>query len=152
MYGYGGESLPIYVDDQLTKETFLLFKETKQLKKIGIAFVWLSNGNILVRETSDSQITRIESFTQLKEFEQSLLLKKQTKDKSQNQTRDNITGHSHHVPKPTTRPNQRKQHSITTTQHRKQESYAHSHAQTQRKERSPVNVNASTDSEYMDTV
>lgn len=36
MYGYGDESLPIYVDDQLTKETFLLFKETKQLKKLAL--------------------------------------------------------------------------------------------------------------------
>lgn len=39
MYGYDGAAMPIYVEDQLTKETFYLFEETKKLKKIGVPFV-----------------------------------------------------------------------------------------------------------------
>lgn len=40
MYGYAGEARPIYVDEQLTKDTFLLLKYTKRLKKVGVNYVW----------------------------------------------------------------------------------------------------------------
>lgn len=35
MYGYDGDSKPIFVDEQLTKYTYTLFAQAKQLKKAG---------------------------------------------------------------------------------------------------------------------
>lgn len=77
MYGYDGDSKPIFVDEQLTKYTYTLFAQAKNLKKFGIKHVWVSNGDVLFRQTDDSQTKRINSSTQINEIEKSLTLSKQ---------------------------------------------------------------------------
>lgn len=70
MYGYAGEPQPIYVDTQITRESFLLFKLAKNLKKIGVKFVWLSlDGDILVREKPNAPIISIKNAAQISEIE-----------------------------------------------------------------------------------
>lgn len=76
MYGYGGEPLPIYVDPQLTRESFSLFKYAKKLKRVGIAFVWISvNGEILVRERPTSNIINVKTEVQIDEIERGIILR-----------------------------------------------------------------------------
>lgn len=76
MYGYGGEPLPIYVDPQLTRDSFTLFKYAKKLKKVGIAFVWISaNGEILVREKPTSNIINIKTTAQIDAIERECILR-----------------------------------------------------------------------------
>lgn len=60
-FGYSGVAHPIFVDHQLTTESFNLFLEAKKLKKVGVSFVWIANGNILVREKAGKPVTKITS-------------------------------------------------------------------------------------------
>lgn len=84
-YGYTDKSGPIYVDEQLTKQTFLLFKRAKELKRQGFKFVWISNGEILVRESETSPVIRITAESQIIEIENEILLsKKNTKGDKRN--------------------------------------------------------------------
>lgn len=76
MYGYHGEPRPIYVDEQLTSETFKLFKLTKKLKRIGVQFVWIADGKILVRERANAMIHNIKTMAQLHELEKEIILRK----------------------------------------------------------------------------
>lgn len=97
MYGYSGDAKPIYVDEQLTKESFLLFKRAKNLKKLGVKFVWISNGNILVRETPNDSVVQIKSIEQVNEIEQAIMMrntKKQNeaKKKNKNNTESSANG------------------------------------------------------------
>lgn len=79
MYGYDGASQPIYVDPQITRESFLLFKAAKQLKKVGVRFVWLTiDGEILVREKPNAPITNIKNAKQIREIEKAILLRDKT--------------------------------------------------------------------------
>lgn len=83
MYGYQGELKPIYVDEQLTRDSLLLFKRAKNLKKFGIKFVWISNGRILVRETTNGTVVNINSIEQVNEIEQSIMARDtQTKNEA----------------------------------------------------------------------
>lgn len=76
MFGYTGEVRPIYVDEQLTSQTFKLFKETKKLKRIGVKFVWIANGEVLIRETEQAKIHSIKQQSQLTELENDIVLRK----------------------------------------------------------------------------
>lgn len=76
MYEYDGDSVPMYVDEQLTKYTYTLFAQAKDLKKVGIKHVWVSNGDVLYRQTDDSQTKRIHSSSQIKEIEKAIMLSK----------------------------------------------------------------------------
>lgn len=77
MYGYKGENRPIYVDEQLTTQSFNLFKEAKKkLKRVGFKHVWIQNGDILVRETDNAKILNIRSLTQIIELEKEKTLRK----------------------------------------------------------------------------
>lgn len=67
--GFDDESNPIYVDEQLTKDTYKLFARAKQLKKIGIKYIWVANGQILIRETDEAKVTKILSECQVTELE-----------------------------------------------------------------------------------
>lgn len=89
MYGYSGDSKPIFVDEQLTKYTYSLFVQAKQLKKHGIKHVWVSNGDVLSIEADDSQTKRIHSSTHVKEIEKALSLskKKAVNNKSHQRTK-----------------------------------------------------------------
>lgn len=75
MFGYDGEPKPIYVDEQVTKDTFMLFLYAKKLKKIGCKFVWLSNGRVLTRINEESEFVQITQRSQVDEIETKLLLK-----------------------------------------------------------------------------
>lgn len=76
MYGYDGDSKPIYVDEKLTKYTYTLFAQAKELKKVGIKYVWVSNGNVLDKQNDDPQTKRIHSSLQIKEIEKAIMLSK----------------------------------------------------------------------------
>lgn len=82
MYGYAGESKPIYVDEQLTRQTFLLFKQAKNLKKVGCTYVWISNGDIMARVNSTSPFIKITQNHQVDELEKALILKKSSDNKT----------------------------------------------------------------------
>lgn len=82
MYGYVGESKPIYVDEQLTRQTFMLFKHAKSLKKLGCTYVWISNGDIMARINSTSPFIKITQKHQVDELEKVLILKKSSDNKS----------------------------------------------------------------------
>lgn len=77
-FGYGTDPMPVYVDEQLTKTTFLLFKRAKELKKVGVKFVWISNGEILVRKDENELVSRIVSETQIQGIENELLVADKT--------------------------------------------------------------------------
>lgn len=76
--GYTGERKPIYVDEQLTRDTFLLFKYAKKLKKIGFLYVWISSGDIMARKNSTSPFIRIKNRAHVDSIERDLLLSKQS--------------------------------------------------------------------------
>lgn len=82
MLGQEGEIKPIYVDEQLTRESYQLFSAAKGLKKIGMKHVWISQGDVLVREKDDSMVVKIQSQNQISEIEKKLVLN--TKGKSSN--------------------------------------------------------------------
>lgn len=117
MYGYDGDEKPIYVDEQLTKDTFLLFKHTKKLKKCGYRFVWLSRGNIMVRETSDSAFIKISTSKQVDELEKNQLLKKPKSTAGHNATPQQTVPQNHKKigKNNTTKPLQKNSTSVSDT-------------------------------------
>lgn len=54
-----GEPSKIFISEQLTTETGLLFKKARELRKFGIKYVWTSNGNVLLKSDSKSKTVRI---------------------------------------------------------------------------------------------
>lgn len=76
MLGYDGDEMPVYVDEQITKESFMLFKNAKKLKKVGYAYVWISNGDIMVRRNPKSPFIKITSQEQIDSLETAELLRK----------------------------------------------------------------------------
>lgn len=103
MYGYTGEARPIYVDEQLTRESFLLFKRAKNLKKFGVKFVWIANGNILAREAPNEAVIHIKTMDQITEMEHAITIRdkqvksevKRNKREERTATNDNDTGRTH---------------------------------------------------------
>lgn len=53
---FGDSDARIFVDEELTKETYHLFKHSKQLKGVGYKYVWHREGKILARKNDDSDI------------------------------------------------------------------------------------------------
>lgn len=49
----------IFVDEELTKETYNLFKYSKQLKGVGYKYVWHRDGKVLARKNDESKIIAI---------------------------------------------------------------------------------------------
>lgn len=95
-FGYNGDARPIFVDHQLTTASFNLFLEAKKLKKLGVAYVWIANGNILVREKAGRPATKVTSITQLKEIESEIILRTK-KDNKNNSINKHHTGGTHHT-------------------------------------------------------
>lgn len=83
MYGYKGEAKPIFIDEHVTAETYKLFTQAKLLRKCGIKYIWISNGEVLVREGDNSKVTRIVPSSQITDIETQLALKT---DKSNGRT------------------------------------------------------------------
>lgn len=88
-YGYTDKTGPIYVDEQLTKQTFLLFKRTKELKKQGYKFVWISNGEILARKNEKSTAIRITTESQVIDLENEILMSNEEKKAATKQKKHN---------------------------------------------------------------
>lgn len=65
---------PIYVNDCLTKENYLLLSATIKLKRFGIKFVWTQNGNILLRKSENTPIIRVRDKKHLDLIEEELIL------------------------------------------------------------------------------
>lgn len=76
MFGYNGDNKPIYIDEQLTKQTHYLLMRAKKLKALGIKYVWVSNGDILVRQKDGEKVSKITSEQQIDSIEKGLVLKK----------------------------------------------------------------------------
>lgn len=66
----------IWRREQVTKDTFMLFKYTKKLKQLGCKYVWLTNGHIMTRISSTARFVRITQKSQVDEIEKELLLKR----------------------------------------------------------------------------
>lgn len=59
----------IFVDEELTKATYDLFKRAKQeLRGVGYKYVWHRDGKILVRKSDDSRIVAIRNDDHLREL------------------------------------------------------------------------------------
>nr|CAI5857152.1 unnamed protein product [Callosobruchus analis] len=55
--GLGDSTTPIYVDEELTKETYVLFKKAKQLlREKGYKYVWHREGRILARKADGNNV------------------------------------------------------------------------------------------------
>lgn len=81
MCGYSGDNKPIFVDEQLTQQTYELLAQAKALKKLGVKYVWTSNGDILCRERDESPVTKIDSLAKVKAIEKKLVLSNKKKAK-----------------------------------------------------------------------
>lgn len=58
--------------------SFGLLKEAKKLKRIGVSFVWVANGSILIREKTGSAVIKITSMSQLNKIEHDIRLNANT--------------------------------------------------------------------------
>lgn len=89
MFSYEGESKPIYVDEQLTRDTFLLFKYAKKLKKVGCTYIWIANGDIMSRVNSTAPFVKIKRKQQVDKIERELIMKKQATQQSSDNSNHN---------------------------------------------------------------
>ncbi|CAH1962501.1 unnamed protein product [Acanthoscelides obtectus] len=62
------ESKRIFVDEELTKETYQLFKHSRQLKGVGYKYVWHREGKILARKNDGSDIIFIRNVNQVNDL------------------------------------------------------------------------------------
>lgn len=81
MYGYEGDARPIYVDEITTQHTRTILVAARRLRAVGVRFVWISNGDVLVREKEESKVVRVESIEHVERMERELTAKKGTKRK-----------------------------------------------------------------------
>nr|CAH7754778.1 unnamed protein product [Callosobruchus chinensis] len=64
--GLGDSTTPIYVDEELTKETYALFKKAKQLlREKGYKYVWHREGRILARIADGNNVIWVKNQTVL---------------------------------------------------------------------------------------
>ncbi|XP_050298775.1 uncharacterized protein LOC126737769 [Anthonomus grandis grandis] len=66
--GMGDSATPIYIEGELTKETYLLLKRTKQHLKDSYKYIWHRNGNILVRKADGERYLVIRNDMDLDEI------------------------------------------------------------------------------------
>lgn len=55
------EDRPIYVDEITTQHSRSLYSEACKLREYGIKYVWMSNGDVLVREKDGAKVQRVDS-------------------------------------------------------------------------------------------
>ncbi|XP_030751752.1 uncharacterized protein LOC115879200 [Sitophilus oryzae] len=59
----------IFVDEELTKETYALFKKAKEeLRGVGYKYVWHRDGKILSRKNDDSKVVAVRNESHLKDL------------------------------------------------------------------------------------
>lgn len=67
MIGQSNTPEPIYINHDLTKQNYQLFREAKQFKKENnFKYLWVSNGKILLRKSETSKTTLVRSRDDLK--------------------------------------------------------------------------------------
>lgn len=67
--GLGESSSYIFLDEELTQQTYQLFKKAKlQLKNIGFKYVWHRNGNILARKNDNDELIVIKNESVLEDL------------------------------------------------------------------------------------
>lgn len=66
--GLGESDSPIYIGEEMTKETYKLFKKAKGLKGVGFRFVWYRNGKILARKREGDDLVVIKGESQLNDL------------------------------------------------------------------------------------
>lgn len=66
--GLGTSEAPIFIDEELTKETYNLFKKAKALKELGYKYVWHRNGKVLMRKNDGDNAVHIKNDAALNEL------------------------------------------------------------------------------------
>lgn len=66
--GLGTSDAAIFINEELTKETYNLFKKAKNLKELGYKYVWHRNGKVLVRKNDGDNPVFISSESVLNEL------------------------------------------------------------------------------------
>ncbi|CAG9761287.1 unnamed protein product [Ceutorhynchus assimilis] len=59
--GLGEASTPIFISEDLTKQTYALFKRAKLLKEHGYKYIWYRNGNVLARKDDGQPVVAIKN-------------------------------------------------------------------------------------------
>lgn len=59
--GLGAAETPIFINEELTKEVYVLFKSAKRLRDKGFKYVWHKNGKILARKEDGDRVILIDS-------------------------------------------------------------------------------------------
>lgn len=72
MLGYAGDNRPIYVDEITTQHTRSLYAEARKLRECGVKFVWMSNGDVLIREKDGAKVQRIDSVYQIERIKRNI--------------------------------------------------------------------------------
>lgn len=70
--GLGESDQPIFIDEELTRETYHLFKKAKELKTRGYKYVWHRNCKVMVRRRDDDEVIVIKNETMLNDLCNSL--------------------------------------------------------------------------------
>lgn len=58
-----GDDAPLFMDEELTSETYKLFKKAKNLKLSGYKYVWHKNGTVLARKDDGDKYVIIKDET-----------------------------------------------------------------------------------------
>lgn len=67
--GYEGAAVPIYINENLSPVKRKLYKAAREIKKSkNFTFLWVRNGNILMRENQGSPVVRITSMEDLEKL------------------------------------------------------------------------------------
>ena len=66
--GFGGEDKPIFINEDLPKETYTLLKKAKQLKDVGYKYVWHRDGRILARRNDTDKPIHVKNDAVLDEL------------------------------------------------------------------------------------
>lgn len=64
---------PIYINECLTRDNYLLLSAAVKLKRFGVKFVWTQNGNVLIRQNENKPIVRIKDMKHINAIEETLL-------------------------------------------------------------------------------
>ncbi|CAG9771551.1 unnamed protein product [Ceutorhynchus assimilis] len=66
--GVGDENTPIYINEDMSKDTYTLFKKAKELKNVDYKHVWHRDGKILARKNDNDKPVHIKNEAMLDEL------------------------------------------------------------------------------------
>lgn len=73
---------PIYVDEMTTPQTRALFAEARKLRDVGVKYVWVSNGDVLVRENDGAKVQRVDSMHHIERIKRNIACGGNNRDRS----------------------------------------------------------------------